>query len=284
MRSRGNMLRVALLSNSSGHWTFTTITKLFVLLSPLLLGPCEREFSRNRWSQSISSASRYGWGRDYKSLWIRNKHWWGSQAVSEQRCLAEQRLEGMAATFFGEKPAGSILRNAEKEAGRQRERDMSFPSWFSKNLPINVCSESDSTKFRQNLPSYPFRWLPAFRSNFLELQSPAKAVNIFRVPERGLGIRGFCTSFQFQATEVQNADGAFYYFPDVGTTPTLQFPSLLLSTTTEVTGFTSLSTFSLVWLLLSSQFYFSNNSEDSVHVGASFSLRFSTDVQNQDGA
>ena len=130
----------------------------------------------------------------------------------------------------------------------------------------------------------PFRWLPAFRSNFLELQSPAKAVNIFRVPEKGLGIRGFCTSFQFQATEVQNADGAFYYFPDVGTTPTLQFPSLLLSTTTEVTGFTSLSTFSLVWLLLSSQFYFSNNSEDSVHVGASFSLRFSTDVQNQDGA
>ena len=83
---------------------------------------------------------------------------------------------------------------------------------------------------------------------------------------------------------MQNADGAFYYFPDVGTTPTLQFPSLLLSTTTEVTGFTSLSTFSLVWLLLSSQFYFSNNSEDSVHVGASFSLRFSTDVQNQDGA
>ena len=182
MRSRGNMLRVALLSNS-GHWTFTTITKLFVLLSPLLLGPCEREFSRNRWSQSISSASRYGWGRDYKSLWIRNKHWRGSQAASEQRCLAEQRLEGMAATFFGEKPAGSILRNAEKEAGRQRERDMSFPSWFSKNLPINVCSESDSTKFRQNLPSYPFRWLPAFRSNFLELQSPA-AVNIFRVPQR----------------------------------------------------------------------------------------------------
>ena len=30
-------------------------------------------------------------------------------------------------------------------------------------------------------------------------------------------------------------------------------------------------------------FYFSNNSEDSGHVGASFSLSFSTDVQNQDG-
>ena len=124
---------------------------------------------------------------------------------------------------------------------------------------------SDSTKFDRICQARPAASYPtAFRSNFLELQSLAAAVNIFRVPFSLERTRNTRVLHKLPGWRSAKCWWGFLLLSrrrdsvQLCNFPRFSSQALLL------TGFSSVSSFP--------SFYFSNNSEDSGHVGASFSL------------